>query len=57
MYGAGLLTHHVLQICGLCRTKPETTYDNFAGDFGEQMVEGYSREGRRFYDVVLSTVE
>jgi hypothetical protein len=39
-------------MCGLCRTKPETTYDNFAADFGLAFVEGYSREGHRVTDLV-----
>ena len=28
-------------VCGIVRTKPETTYDNFARDFGERFVPGY----------------
>jgi len=28
-------------VCRICRTKPETTYDNFACDFGERFVPGY----------------
>lgn len=30
-------------ICRVCAEKPETTYDNFAGDFGERFVPGYHR--------------
>jgi hypothetical protein len=30
-------------VCGVVKTKPETTYDNFAGDFGERFVPGYKR--------------
>jgi hypothetical protein len=30
-------------ICRIVRTKPETTYDNFARDFGERFVPGYKR--------------
>ena len=30
-------------VCGIVKTKPETTYDNFAGDFGERFVPGYKR--------------
>lgn len=33
-------------LCGLCRTKEATTWDNFVGDFGERFVAGYKREGR-----------
>ena len=28
-------------VCGLCERRPETTYDNFARDFGERFVPGY----------------
>ena len=30
-------------VCHIVKTKPETTYDNFAGDFGERFVPGYKR--------------
>ena len=30
-------------VCRIVKTKPETTYDNFAGDFGERFVPGYNR--------------
>jgi hypothetical protein len=30
-------------VCRIVRTKPDTTYDNFAGDFGERFVPGYKR--------------
>jgi hypothetical protein len=30
-------------ICRIVEAKPETTYDNFAGDFGERFVPGYQR--------------
>jgi len=29
-------------VCHIARTKPETTYDNFARDFGARFVRGYS---------------
>ncbi|TVY82162.1 hypothetical protein LSUE1_G003003 [Lachnellula suecica] len=36
--------------CGLCRDKPETTYDNFASEFGvAYKVEGYSLGGKDFW--------
>ena len=38
--------------CGLCKTKPETTYDNLVGQYGERFVDGYSLEGRRMIDLV-----
>ncbi len=28
-------------VCGICERRPETTYDNFARDFGERYVPGY----------------
>ena len=28
-------------VCSIVRTRPETTYDNFASDFGERFVPGY----------------
>lgn len=39
-------------LCNLCRTKPETTYDNFVGDFGERYVEGFSLAGKKTVDWV-----
>jgi hypothetical protein len=30
-------------VCRIVKIKPETTYDNFAGDFGERFVPGYQR--------------
>lgn len=31
-------------VCRIVETRPETTYDNFAGDFGERFVPGYQRQ-------------
>jgi len=42
-------------MCHLCMTKPDTTYDNIVGDFGENYLDGYSREGRLFVDLVEAT--
>ena len=39
-------------LCMLCRTKPETTYDNFAGQYGERYVEGYTLAGKQIIDVL-----
>ena len=39
-------------MCWLCTTKPETTYDNIAGQYGERYVETYSLEGRRAIDLL-----
>jgi hypothetical protein len=30
-------------VCWVVKTRPTTTYDNFAGDFGERLVAGYKR--------------
>ena len=30
-------------VCRIVKAKPETTYDNFAGDFGARFVPGYAR--------------
>ena len=38
--------------CNLCRTKPQTTYDNMVGQFGERYVEGYSLEGKQAIDMI-----
>ncbi|KAF2120235.1 hypothetical protein BDV96DRAFT_321375 [Lophiotrema nucula] len=38
-------------MCGLCKRKPETTYLNFVGDYGERYVEGYSKEGKLIVDL------
>lgn len=43
-------------LCGLCRTKPETTYDNFVGDLGEAYVEGNTLEGKRLVDGLKAVV-
>ncbi|KAJ5166094.1 uncharacterized protein N7482_004875 [Penicillium canariense] len=39
-------------LCDLCRKKPNTTYDNFVGDFGEKYVEGYDRTGKKASDFI-----
>jgi len=31
-------------VCRIVKAKPETTYDNFAGDFGDRFVSGYKRQ-------------
>ena len=38
--------------CELCRTKPETTYDNTTGQYGERFVEGYSLAGHQQIDLI-----
>ena len=39
-------------MCELCRAKPETTYDNMAGQYGERFVEGYSLAGHQQIDMI-----
>ncbi|PVH91403.1 hypothetical protein DM02DRAFT_545869, partial [Periconia macrospinosa] len=38
------------QMVNLCRTKPETTYDNYVGDWGEKYLANYTRMGHRAID-------
>lgn len=37
-------------MCWLCETKPQTTYDNFVGQYGERFVEGYNLQGKSIVD-------
>jgi len=39
----GMKRQFAESVCRIVETKPETTYDNFAGDFGERFVPGYQR--------------
>jgi hypothetical protein len=39
-------------VCRICKTRPETTYDNFARDFGERFVPGY--QSRSTVDVLMN---
>jgi len=39
-------------MCHLCVTKPETTYDNTVGEWGDKYVEGYSRKGKLTQDLL-----
>lgn len=41
-------------MCGLCKTKPDTTYDSIVAGFGDKFVEGYSSEGHGAVDVTLA---
>lgn len=51
----GLKNGMIEKLCGFCRDKPETTYDNFVGDFGEKFqVTGYSLEPHRFIDLFMA---
>lgn len=44
----------ISQVVDLCRRKPETTYDNYVGDFGEKYLANYSRVGHRAIDLLES---
>ena len=37
-------------LCGFCKTKPETTYDNILASIGERYVDGYSLKGNSMAD-------
>ncbi|KAH8821785.1 hypothetical protein F5884DRAFT_769062 [Xylogone sp. PMI_703] len=37
-------------MCHFCKTKPDTTYDNFVGEYGDKYVDGYSRQGKLIID-------
>ena len=41
--------------CGLCKNKPETTYDNFAAAFGVRGVEGYKKKMEQ--ESILARIE
>lgn len=41
--------------CRLCRTEPETTYDNFVGQYGERYVEGYTLAGTKDIDFMVAS--
>ena len=38
--------------CRLCRTKPKTTYDNTAGQYGQRYVEGFTLAGTQSIDLI-----
>jgi hypothetical protein len=40
------------QLVDMCRTKPDTTYDNYVGDWGEKYLENYTRVGHRAIDMM-----
>lgn len=48
----GLMKELKEVMCNLCRTKPETTYDNTVGEWGDKYVEEYSREGKLTADLL-----
>ncbi|EXJ60652.1 hypothetical protein A1O7_04805 [Cladophialophora yegresii CBS 114405] len=39
-------------MCHLCVLKPQTTYDNTVGEWGDRYVEGYSRKGKLTQDLL-----
>jgi hypothetical protein len=44
---------------GLCRVKPQATYNSFVGDFGEMYLreECYTRHGMRMVDFLVERME
>ena len=44
-------------LCGLCVRKPESTWDNFVGEWGVEWVSGYTLEGKTVLDAWLGTTE
>jgi hypothetical protein len=48
---AGLKRYYTDLLVGFCVTKPQVTYDNAQGDFGERYVPGYTRVGKRVIDL------
>lgn len=50
----GLRDGMIEKMCGFCKEKPATTFDNFVGDFGEALVSGYSRKPNRFFDAFMA---
>lgn len=44
-------------MCALCKKKPQTTYDNFVGEFGEKYVEDYDRAGKLVIDFLENAIE
>ncbi|MCJ1479871.1 hypothetical protein MMC06_000025 [Schaereria dolodes] len=53
----GLKQGVVDALCHLCKTKPETTYDNFIGLYGEKYLPGFSLKGKRGIDQPDNTLE
>lgn len=41
-------------MCHLCRTKPQTTYDNTVGEWGDKFVPEYDRKGKLTSDLLLT---
>ena len=37
---------------GFCISKPQVTYSNFVGDYGEKYAEGYTRERKKAIDLM-----
>ena len=39
-------------MCKLCVDKPQTTYDNTVGEWGDRYVDDYSRKGKLTQDLL-----
>ena len=48
----GLMKGLKANMCHLCELKPQTTYDNTVGEWGDRYVEGYSRKGKLTQDLL-----
>ena len=44
------------QLVDLCHRKPQTTWDNYVGDFGEKYLANYSRVGHRAIDLLEGAI-
>ncbi|KAL4883550.1 hypothetical protein BJY04DRAFT_226572, partial [Aspergillus karnatakaensis] len=44
-------------MCALCVHKPETTYDNFVRDYGDNYVEGYDSTGKTAHDYMMQPID
>jgi len=55
--GEGQVKFFTDRMVKICRTKPETTYDNYVGDFGEKYLANYSRVGHRPIDLLEGVPE
>ncbi|KAK5449440.1 hypothetical protein LTS15_008984 [Exophiala xenobiotica] len=48
----GLMKGLKANMCHICELKPQTTYDNTVGEWGDRYVEGYSRKGKLTQDLL-----
>ncbi|KAJ4354294.1 uncharacterized protein N0V89_006028 [Didymosphaeria variabile] len=48
----GLMKELKANMCSLCVSKPQTTYDNTVGEWGDKFVKGYDRKGKLTQDLL-----